>query len=141
MSQIFKRQPYPDLKGDTTMKRRDREYFRSLLANRLEELLKQADDTVADLIRSTDRAIDLVDQASLDTERSFRLRIRDRESRLISKIRQALARIEDGTFGICEVCGEDIALARLKARPVTTFCIGCKNQMETLERLTGRQVA
>lgn len=123
------------------MKRRDREYFRSLLANRLEELLKQADDTVADLIRSTDRAIDLVDQASLDTERSFRLRIRDRESRLISKIRQALARIEDGTFGICEVCGEDIALARLKARPVTTFCIGCKNQMETLERLTGRQVA
>ena len=121
------------------MKSRDREYFRNLLTSWLEELLKQADDTVADLRNSTDRAIDPLDQASLEIDRSFRLRIRDRESRLISKIRQALARIDNGTFGICEVCGEEIGLKRLKARPVTTLCISCKNQMEALERLTERE--
>lgn len=121
------------------MKSRDRDYFRNLLTCWLEELLKQADDTVADLRNSTDRAIDPLDQASLDIDRSFRLRIRDRESRLIGKIRQALARVDNGTFGICEVCGGEIGLKRLKARPVTTLCVSCKNQMEVLERLTERE--
>ena len=62
------------------------------------------------------------------------LRIRDRERKLISKIDKALDRIEDGTFGICEECGEEITEGRLKARPVTTFCIGCKEEQEKLEK-------
>ena len=53
------------------------------------------------------------------------------------KISQALTRIEEGTYGICEVCGGEISIKRLKARPVTTYCIGCKNKMEAMERAVG----
>jgi DnaK suppressor protein len=63
------------------------------------------------------------------------LRIRDRERRLINKIKEALERIENGTFGICEMCEEDISEARLKARPVTTLCIDCKIEQEKNEKL------
>ena len=65
------------------------------------------------------------------------LRIRDRESKLILKVKKALARIETGTFGICESCGEDISFDRLKARPVTTQCIDCKIKEENLEKALG----
>jgi DnaK suppressor protein len=65
------------------------------------------------------------------------LRLRDRDRKLVKKIREALSRIEDGTFGICEMCGEEIAIARLKARPVTTLCIECKSRQEEEERLRG----
>jgi DnaK suppressor protein len=80
---------------------------------------------------------DPIDRASLEADRDFALRMRDRESKLIRKIKNALVRIEEGTFGICEMCGEPIAVKRLKARPVTTHCIDCKRVMETLERLVG----
>jgi DnaK suppressor protein len=63
------------------------------------------------------------------------LRIRDRERRLINKIKEALERIDNGTFGICEMCEEDISEARLKARPVTTLCIDCKIEQEKKEKL------
>jgi DnaK suppressor protein len=62
------------------------------------------------------------------------LRIRERERRLITKITEALERIEEGTFGICERCGEDISDKRLEARPVTTLCINCKQEQEDLEK-------
>jgi DnaK suppressor protein len=65
------------------------------------------------------------------------LRIRDRENKLIKKIKKALDRIETGTFGACEKCGEDITLKRLKARPVTTQCIDCKTQEEAFEKALG----
>jgi DnaK suppressor protein len=65
------------------------------------------------------------------------LRIRDRERTLIGKIREALERIEDGTYGICEECGEEITAERLKARPVTTLCIECKKRQETEEKVKG----
>jgi len=65
------------------------------------------------------------------------LRIRDRESKLILKVKKALVRIEIGTFGICEACGEDISFDRLKARPVTTQCIDCKTKEENLEKALG----
>jgi DnaK suppressor protein len=65
------------------------------------------------------------------------LRIRDRERKLILKIREALQRIEDGNFGICELCGDDIGIDRLKARPVTTLCIECKRKQEAGERARG----
>jgi DnaK suppressor protein len=71
----------------------------------------------------------------MDADRSFTLRIRDRESKLINKIKAALDRLEDGEFGECEMCGEDIGVARLRARPVTTYCISCKTKLENQEKL------
>ena len=65
------------------------------------------------------------------------LRIRDREHKLIYKIKQALDRIEEGTFGVCDSCGEDISIKRLKARPVTTQCIDCKTKEEAQEKVLG----
>ncbi|MGD9124084.1 MAG: TraR/DksA C4-type zinc finger protein, partial [Desulfarculaceae bacterium] len=75
---------------------------------------------------------------ALESDRNFLLRIRDRERKLISKIQDALARIDDGTYGICEVCGEDISSERLKARPVTTLCINCKKRQEAQEKARGQ---
>jgi DnaK suppressor protein len=120
------------------MKNKDLEYFRKMLIRRREDLYKQADVTVTDLQVATVKAIDPMDQASLQATRDFTLRIRDRENRLISKINESLVQIEEGTFGICDMCGENISLQRLKARPVTNFCITCKNKMEALEETIGR---
>lgn len=119
------------------MKKKDIEYFKELLTNHLEELLNQADDTVSGMISPKENFPDPTDRASLETDRNFMLRIRDRESKLIKKIKKALARIENETFGICEECGDDIALKRLKARPVTTQCIDCKTKEEALEKSLG----
>jgi len=80
---------------------------------------------------------DPTDRASLESERNFMLRIRDRENKLIKKVRKALNRIEKGTFGICEECGENISIKRLKARPVTTQCIDCKTKEEASEKALG----
>jgi DnaK suppressor protein len=73
----------------------------------------------------------------LETDRNFMLRIRDRERKLITKIKEALERIEDGTYGLCEACGEPIGEKRLLARPVTTLCIECKARQEKQERVRG----
>jgi DnaK suppressor protein len=119
------------------MKKKDIEYFRELLPERLEELLEHANDTVSGMIAPKENMPDPTDRASLEADRNFMLRIRDREKKLIKKIRKAMDRIENNTFGVCEKCDEDISLARLKARPVTTQCIGCKTKEETVERFLG----
>lgn len=77
---------------------------------------------------------DVNDQATLESERSFELRIKDRERKLINKVQEALRKITDGTYGICESCGESIGVKRLMARPVTGLCINCKAEMEAEER-------
>ncbi|HKJ82714.1 MAG TPA: RNA polymerase-binding protein DksA [Mariprofundaceae bacterium] len=77
---------------------------------------------------------DPTDQASVESDRNFDLRIRDRERRLIRKIDQAMERIKDGSFGMCESCGGAISAKRLQARPVTTLCIDCKTAQEQEER-------
>jgi DnaK suppressor protein len=77
---------------------------------------------------------DPTDQASMETDRNFELRIKDRERKLIKKIDQALERIKEGEFGECEACGGDISIKRLQARPVTTLCIECKTAQEQEER-------
>jgi len=119
------------------MKKKEIEYFRKLLTNQLEELLEQADDTVSGMTAPKENFPDPTDRASLEADRNFMLRIRDRESKLIKKIKKALGRIENGTFGICEACGENISMKRLKARPVTTQCIECKTKEEALEKALG----
>jgi len=80
---------------------------------------------------------DPTDRASLEADRNFMLRIRDRENKLIKKIKKALDRIENGTFGMCEKCGEEISVKRLMARPVTTLCIDCKTKEEAFEKALG----
>jgi DnaK suppressor protein len=80
---------------------------------------------------------DPTDRASLESDRNFMLRIRDRENKLIKKIRKALERIEEGTFGLCETCGEEIGIERIRARPVTTQCIACKTKAEAREKALG----
>ncbi|MEJ2695753.1 MAG: RNA polymerase-binding protein DksA [Candidatus Sulfobium sp.] len=78
---------------------------------------------------------DLGDQATAETDRSFMLRLRGREQRLLKKIDEAVERIENGSFGICDDCGEEIDIKRLEARPVTTMCIECKTLQEEEEKL------
>ena len=119
------------------MKKKDLEYFKTLLTDQLEELLSQADDTVSGMTVPKENFPDPTDRASLEADRNFMLRIRDREAKLIKKIKKTLERMENGTFGICEKCGEEISIKRLKARPVTTQCIDCKTREEALEKALG----
>jgi DnaK suppressor protein len=121
----------------TMLTKENQEYFRALLNERLTSLLEEANKTVVGMTDHGETFPDPTDRATLESERNFTLRIRDRERRLISKIKEALARIEQGTFGICEECGEDISDERLKARPVTTLCINCKKKQENEEKLKG----
>jgi len=119
------------------MEEKELEFFKHLLTQWLEELLNRADDTVEELSDSQDNFADPLDRASVESDRIWTLRIRDRKSILINKIRLSLEDIETGEYGICEDCGEDISIKRLKARPVTSYCIGCKSKRESVERLTG----
>lgn len=78
---------------------------------------------------------DLGDQATAESDRSFLLRLRGREQKLLKKIENAIEKIESGTYGVCETCGEKISIKRLEARPVTNLCIECKTKQEEEEKL------
>ncbi len=109
--------------------------FRKILNKMLKELLNEAGKTVSGMSRSEEENFpDPTDRASLETDRNFLLRVKDRERRLINKVNEAIKRIDDGKYGICERCGEGISEKRLEARPVTTFCIDCKTEEEALEK-------
>ncbi len=110
------------------------EFFRSLLHQQLQELIEEATKTVNDMTITEGEFPDPTDRASWESDRNFLLRIRERERNLITKIREALEKIEEGTFGICERCGDEISDKRLEARPVTTLCIKCKEEQEHLEK-------
>jgi DnaK suppressor protein len=112
-------------------------FFKELLLKRLDELFEEAEKTVAGMTDTEETFPDPTDRATLESDRNFMLRIRDRERKLISKIREAIDRIEDGEFGVCESCGDDIGIERLKARPVTTLCIDCKRKQEASEKARG----
>jgi DnaK suppressor protein len=114
------------------------DYFRKHLTERLDELLSEVNKTVSGMSDLIENIPDPTDRATLESDRNFTLRIRDRERKLIGKIKEALERIENGTYGICESCEEYISFERLKARPVTTLCIGCKTKQEDEERLKGK---
>ena len=114
-----------------------KEYFKGLLNQRLDDLLDEVSKTVNGMAGLEDKFPDPSDRATAESERSFTLRIRDRERKLINKIKEALDRIEGGTYGICENCEEEISEGRLKARPVTTLCIECKRLQENVEKIKG----
>jgi DnaK suppressor protein len=109
------------------------EYFRNLLNQRISELRLEAGKTVENMDEDGNFP-DPTDRASMEANRNSILRIRDRERKLIFKIQEALQRLNDGEYGICEQCGEEIGIERLKARPVTTLCIDCKSSQEIAER-------
>jgi DnaK suppressor protein len=111
--------------------------FKKLLQEQRNTLIMEAQKTVTGMTDSKENFPDPTDRATLESDRNFMLRIRGRERKLILKIEEALERIEDGSFGICEKCGEDISEQRLRARPVTTHCIECKKKEEALERARG----
>ncbi|MDX9822611.1 MAG: RNA polymerase-binding protein DksA [Syntrophales bacterium] len=113
------------------------QFFRYMLNQRISELLNEAEKTVSEMTDGRENYPDPNDRASLESDRNFELRIRDRERKLIQKMKEAIKRIDDGTFGICEECGGPISEKRLMARPVTTQCIDCKTKQEKLEKLKG----
>ncbi|WP_244154341.1 TraR/DksA family transcriptional regulator [Desulfospira joergensenii] len=122
-----------DLLGSGSLNRDQVEHFRTMLLKRLDELLYSATHEMIELRSRNGGEIEYLDRASNEADQTMRLRIRSRESLLIKKIRKALERIENNSYGICESCEEDISLERLEARPVTTKCIHCKEEEERKE--------
>jgi DnaK suppressor protein len=113
-------------------------YFTNLLNKQLNELLKKEEDTpVTSVVGVSEQAPDFTDQATFESDMDLNIHMKERENKLIFKIKEALERIENGTYGICDICGEAITETRLKARPVTTVCITCKQNQENQEKLRG----
>jgi len=117
------------------MNERQREYFRKKLLDWKEDILKEAKETLQHLQDENQNHPDLADRASSETDRAIELRARDRQRKLIAKIDEALARLEDGTYGYCEETGEPIALKRLEARPIATLTIEAQERHERRERV------
>lgn len=113
------------------------ERFRKQLIEKKEDILNEAGKTLSEMTDHNSNVPDPNDRATIESGRSFELRIRDRERKLLSKIDEALLRIEDGSYGMCEECDEKIGIKRLEARPVTTLCIDCKTIQETKEKSKG----
>ena len=119
-----------DLDGYTTQ---EIVMFEKLLSSQKRELLQDAEKTVNEMTDKDPQFADPADRASWESESIRDLRIRDRERKLLEKIDEALGRLADGTYGECDECGELITVGRMRARPVTTFCIECKAAQEVVE--------
>ena len=127
----------PDYRPSETepfMNPMQQEYFRQKLLAWKFELLKESSETLNHLQEESLSEPDIADRASLETDRALELRTRDRERKLISKIDEALIRIEDGTYGYCEETGEPIGIKRLEARPIATLSIEAQERHERMER-------
>jgi RNA polymerase-binding transcription factor len=110
------------------------EYFRQKLLAWRTELLEESSETLHHLQEESLSEPDIADRASLETDRSLELRTRDRERKLISKINEALRRIEEGSYGYCEETNEPISLRRLEARPIATLSLEAQERHERMER-------
>ncbi len=112
------------------------EKIRKMLLLQKDELIKKTQDTMRDESEfDKDDLPDEIDHASFEYNQSLTLRLRDREQYLLNKIIKALKMIDEGTYGICESCGDDIDVKRLLARPVATLCIKCKEEQEKREKI------
>lgn len=112
------------------------EDIKKALENQKLALLEEAGVILENGLNPGNEALpDLGDQATVEADQNFILRLREREQKLLKKVEEAIERIQDGTFGICEACGGEILLKRLKARPVTTLCIQCKTCQEAEEKI------
>ena len=120
------------------MRKRDLEKFRRILTEKKMAILRRARETLdQDMTIDKNEMPDDMDFASTEYLQSFTFRLRGREKTFLKKIELALKKIDDGTFGICEECGEPISLKRLQARPETTMCIRCKEEQEQREKAYG----
>jgi DnaK suppressor protein len=121
--------------GALLLERDDRERFKARLEDSLRHLLLGATKAKAEGASvDADDLPDELDAAASEYSQSLLLRLRDREKFLLGKIENALERLEDGSFGICDRCGQEIPLSRLEARPMTTLCLDCKVEQEMEER-------
>ncbi len=109
------------------------EFFKDRLVQQKQDILESLKETSENL-QNQDREADDNDRASLEEERWLELRIREREAKLLSKIDEALARIEDGSYGYCEDTGDEIGLERILVRPTATLSIDAKQRRESIER-------
>ena len=111
------------------------EYFKNLLLAWKKDLLRESSNTLDHLKEESSNKPDDADRATIESERSLELRTRDRERKLVSKIDQALIRIEEGTYGYCEETDEPIGLRRLQARPIATLSLEAQERHERRERV------
>jgi DnaK suppressor protein len=126
---------YRPSEDEPFMNERQLEYFKQKLLNWKEDILREARETLTHLQTDTENHPDLADRASSETDRALELRARDRQRKLISKIDEALRRIEEGNYGFCEETGEPIGLARLEARPIATLSLEAQERHERRERV------
>jgi DnaK suppressor protein len=125
---------YRPTEDEPYMNHDQREYFRRKLLGWRDEILRGSNETLRQLKEEESRVADMTDWASVETERNFQLRARDRERKLLSKIDEALRRIEEGTYGFCEETQEPIGLRRLEARPIATLSIEAQERHERREK-------
>jgi DnaK suppressor protein len=126
---------YRPSEDEEFMNERQLEFFRQKLLDWKDEILKESRETLSHLKAETENHPDLADRASSETDRALELRTRDRQRKLISKIDEALRRIDDGSYGYCEETGEPIGLARLQARPTATLSLEAQERHERRERV------
>jgi len=120
------------------MDEKDLLQFREQLEAMKADINTDVEQTLNEMTSHTGNIPDPNDRATMESDRSFELRIRGRERKLMDKVEEALARIDDGSFGVCAGCGEEIAVKRLQARPVAKYCIDCKTRQEQREKEQGR---
>ena len=125
---------YRPTEDEPYMNDNQRGYFRRKLLSWRDEILRGSNETLRQLKEEESRVADMSDWASFETERNFQLRARDRERKLLSKIDEALRRIEEGTYGFCEETQEPIGLRRLEARPIATLSIEAQERHERREK-------
>ncbi len=134
-SVIIVEEEYRPSDSEPFMNERQLEYFRKKLQGWKEDILRESRETLTNLQAETENHPDLVDRATSETDRALELRTRDRQRKLISKIDEALRRIEDGSYGFCEETGEPIGLARLDARPTAVLSVEAQEAHERRERV------
>ena len=132
---LAKTKTYRPSDKEPFMNERQRDYFRAKLLAWREDILKEAKETLLLLREENQNHPDLADRASSETDRAIELRARDRQRKLIAKIDEALARIDDGTYGYCEETGEPIGIKRLEARPIATLSVEAQERHERRERI------
>jgi DnaK suppressor protein len=131
----LKDQEYRPSEDEPFMNDRQLEYFRNKLLDWKEDILRESRETVTHLQSETENHPDLADRASSETDRALELRTRDRQRKLISKIDEAVRRIDERVYGYCEETGEPISLARLEARPIATLGVEAQERHERRERV------
>ncbi|MFC1494832.1 TraR/DksA family transcriptional regulator [Thermodesulfobacteriota bacterium] len=116
------------------MEKKNLQYYKKLLTEQLDQLQDESSQKRITTLAESEQIFDFTDQATLESGIDINIHIKERDSRLIIKLKETLEKIEFGSYGICEECGEDISEKRLKVRPVATVCIDCKREQENQEK-------